>query len=116
MYDKKIIKVLNKKLQKDGYKNHKKILKIFRKTTLEHISGGHDKVVYIVNELIPISFSYSELTNFDKVIRIEIGGLKQDIQPLKHKDLEILAGFFNMVGLRVILKVEVQEQEVYNGN
>lgn len=116
MYDKKIIKVLNKKLKKDGFKNHKKILKIFKKATLEHIKGGHDKVIYIVNELIPISSSYSELTNFDKVVRIEIGDLKQDVQQLKHKDLEILAGFFNMVGLRVILKVEIQKQEGNNEN
>lgn len=106
MYDKKIIKVLNKKLKKDGFKNHKKILKIFKNITLEHIRGGHNKVVYVVNEPIPISASYKEITNFDKVVRIEIGSLKQDIQILKHKDLEILAGFFNMVGLRVILKVD----------
>lgn len=106
MYDKKIIKVLNKKLKKDGFKHHKKILKIFKNITLEHIRGGHDKVVYIVNEPIPINSSYTELTDFDKVVRIEIGDLKQDIQILKHKDLEILGGFCNMVGLRVILKVD----------
>lgn len=106
MYDKKINKILNKKLKKDGFKNHKKILKIFKNVTLEHIRSGHDKVIYIVNEPIPISASYTELTNFDKVIRIEIGDLKQEIQILKHKDLEILAGFFNMIGLRVIMKVQ----------
>lgn len=106
MYDKKIIKVLNKKLKKGGFKNHKKILKLFKKIILEHIREGHDKVVYIVNDPIPISSNYTELTNFDRVVRIEIGNFKQDIQILKHKDLEILAGFFNMVGLRVILKVD----------
>lgn len=89
-------------LKRDGYKNHSKIIQIFKSVEKESKKTKNLRVMYISNRQLNIECKELDLSC---ITRIEIGSFKQNVEKLEAQDLNVLVSFFEGLGLEIFIKM-----------